>query len=189
MVSDDVGQGQCPERKLGELVTAMGSGSAHAMHDLDTLVETYPSDARLRFLRGSMLAGKQNYLAARSEMRRALDLAPNYTIARFQLGLLTLTCGEPYAALEVWGPLHSLPQDSFLLLFVRGLSHLIKDEFADAIALLEEGISRNRENIPMNRDMQMVIDEARDKMRGASSRGASSVDMLLQQAALKARKH
>jgi len=188
-MSDNVMRDRCPEEKLGELVTAMGSGSAGAMRDLDSLLATYPLDARLRFLKGSMLAGAQNYEAARAEMRRALDLAPDYAIARFQLGLLTLTSGEPYAALEVWGPLHSLPQESFLLLFVRGLSHLIRDEFADAIALLEEGIARNRENIPMNRDMQMVIDETREKMRGASGGVASSVDMLLQQAALKASKH
>ena len=181
----------CPQDKLSSLMAVFGSDETRAMRELDTLLGAYPRDARLHFLKGSLLAGRQDYAAARTAMRHAVDLAPDYAVARFQLGFLLLTSGEPYPAQEAWGPLHALPADHYLRIFVDGLTHLIRDEFADAIRLLQEGIKRNRENLPMNRDMQLIIDEVRGKMSAQASGEApvSSVDMLLQQAALKSTKH
>src|SRR5882672_7072143 len=181
----------CPQDKLSALMAAIGSDETRGRRELDTLLRAYPSDARLHFLKGSLLAGRQDYAAARAAMRHAVDLAPDYAVARFQLGFLLLTSGEPYLAQEAWGPLHALPADHYLRLFVEGLTRLIRDEFADTIRLLQEGIKRNRENQPMNRDMQLIIDEVRGKMSAQAMGEApvSSVDMLLQQAALKATKH
>jgi hypothetical protein len=137
------------------------------------------------------LAGRGNYRAAWAAMRRAVDLAPDYVIARFQLGLLELTSGEPIAAQETWGPLHGLPRDNFVRLFVEGLCHLIRDEFAGAVRCLQDGIALNGENAPMNRDMQLVIDEIHFKQANGKTGepAVSSVDLLLQQAAFKSRKH
>jgi tetratricopeptide (TPR) repeat protein len=186
---DNPTRDHCPEDRLGTLVAALSANEPNAMHELDALMASYPSDARLHFLKGSLLAGAQDYTAARREMRRAVDLAPDYAVARFQLGLLILTSGEPHAALEAWGPLHALPPDHFLRLFVRGLTHLINDEFSDAISLLAQGVAHNNENPAMNRDMQLVIEEARLKLESAGSDRVTSVDLLLQQAALKASRH
>jgi len=133
------------------------------MRDLESMLDEYPRDARLHFLKGSLLAGEQDYAGARVSMRQAVDLAPDYHVARFQLGFLLLTSGEPHAAQEAWGPLHSLPADNYLHIFVQGLCHLIKDDFAETVRLLQDGIVRNKENPAMNRDMQMIIDEARHK--------------------------
>jgi tetratricopeptide (TPR) repeat protein len=181
----------CPQDKLSSLMTAIGSDEPRAMRALDTLLSAYPRDARLHFLRGSLLAARQDYKAARAAMRHAVDLAPDYAVARFQLGFLLLTSGEPYPAQEAWGPLHALPVDHYLRLFVEGLTRLIRDEFSDTIRLLKEGVERNRENLPMNRDMQLIIDEVRGKMSAQANGEApvSTVDMLLQQAALKSTKH
>jgi len=52
-----------------------------------------------------------------------------------------------------------LPDSNYLRLFVGGLTHLIRDEFADAVRLLEEGISFNEENLPLNRDMALIIEQ------------------------------
>ena len=124
-------------------------------------------------------------------MRHAVDLAPDYAIARFQLGFLLLTSGEPHAAQEAWGPLYALSTDNYLRLFVLGLCHLIRDEFADAIRVLQDGIALNRNNPAMNRDMKLIIDEVRAKIneQGGGETPVSSVDFLLQQAALKSTKH
>jgi tetratricopeptide (TPR) repeat protein len=181
--------GLCPADKLQALIVQGDAGDG--ARRLDDLIAAYPGDARLQFLKGSQLAGRGDYRAARAAMRRAIDIAPDYVVARFQLGLLELSSGEPIAAQETWGPLHGLPRENFVRLFVEGLCHLIRDDFADAVRYLQDGIALNRENAPMNRDMQLVIDEIRLKQKNgqAGEPAASSVDLLLQQAALKSRKH
>ena len=178
----------CPSDRLEVLMRAVQKNEPQGLADL---LSEYPDDARLHFLKGSLLAGRQDYVAARAAMQHALDLAPDFAIARFQLGLLLLTSGEIHKSLEIWGPLHILAPDNFLRLFVIGLCHLVRDEFDEAIRYLEKGISQNQENLPMNHDMQLVIEEARKKMadQGSGDSAVSSVDQLLKQAALKARLH
>jgi tetratricopeptide (TPR) repeat protein len=174
---------------LDALIASAKSDASRALRDLDGLLAAYAGDPRLLFLKGSWLAGMGDYPSARTAMRQAIDLAPDYAVARFQLGLLELTSGEPVRAQETWAPLHGLPRDHYLRLFVEGLGHLIRDEFQDAIQCLEKGILLNREILPMNRDMEMIIGETRELLKGRKSgQGAvSSVDFLLQQAALKSR--
>jgi len=181
----------CPEGKLTSLVARVSDDSTRGTRELDALLGDYPLDPRLHFLKGSLLAGRQDYASARTAMRRAVDLAPDYAIARFQLGFLLLTSGEPHAAQEAWGPLHALPADSYLRIFVTALCHLIRDEFGEAVRLLQEGIGRNRDNPALNRDMQLIVDEVNQKRsdQAGGDTSVSSVDFLLQQAALKATKH
>jgi tetratricopeptide (TPR) repeat protein len=179
----------CPEDKITSLLSLLNEDGDRGFKDLERLLADFPNDPRLHFLKGSLLAGKEDYAAARVSMRRAVDLAPEYAVARFQLGFLLLTSGEPFPAQEAWGPLHALPADHHLHLFVEGLCHLIRDEFKDAVRLLERGIDANKENQPMNRDMQLIIDEIHDRVSGSGAGAASSVDFLLQQAALRKTKH
>ena len=178
--------GYCPEAKLSSAVAAMGADERRGMRELDTLLHDYPADARLHFLKGSMLAGKQDFAAARAAMRQAVQLAPDYGVARFQLGLLLLSSGEPVEAQEAWGPLHSLPDTHPLHLFVKGLCRMIQDDFAEATRLLKEGIARNTENAPMNQDMQLVIANMAEK-GGGEGGAVSPVDFLLQQSAFRPR--
>src|SRR6266702_4317043 len=131
----------CPDGIMSALVAAIGADARRGMRDLDATLDEYPQDARLHFLKGSLLAGEQEFASARISMRRAVDLAPDYQVARFQLGFLLLTSGEPHAAQEAWGPLHSLPSENYLHLFVKGLCHLIRDEFRDAIKVLQDGMA------------------------------------------------
>jgi hypothetical protein len=55
-------------------------------------------------------------------MRRAIEIDPDYALARFQPGFLLLTCGQPQAALEIWKPLQALPDQHHLRLFSRTAS-------------------------------------------------------------------
>ena len=180
----------CPADAMSALLAAAGADPVRGLKRLDDLLEQYPDDARLHFFQGSLLAGQSDFGAARSAMRRAVDLAPDFAVARFQLGFLLLTSGEPHAAQEAWGPLHGLPPGNFIRIFVDGLCHLIRDEFREAIRCLEDGISKNTENLPMNRDMQLIVDEIRSRRLddGAAS-GQSAVDFLLQQSAFKSTRH
>ena len=179
----------CPNDRVASLIALVQKDQKRGIRELDMLLSEFPSDARLHFLKGSLLAGQEDYAAARTFMRGAVDLAPNYTVARFQLGFLLLTSGEPHAAEEAWGPLHSLPKDNYFNLFVRGLCHLIRDEFDDTIRLLREGMAQNRDNAPMNADMQLILEEVERKMSGKGGAAVSSVDLLLQQARLKSTRH
>ena len=181
----------CPDDELSKLLALAGQEAKRAAHGLDGLLHDYPQDARLFFLKGSLQAAQQDFAAARASLRHAVDLAPDYAAARFQLGLLLLTSGEPHAAREAWGPLHSLPADNYLRLFVMGLCRLIQDEFDDTVRLLEQGMAGNHENPAVNHDMQMIVDAVRGRARSGDDGAApaSSVDFLLHQAALKYKLH
>ena len=181
--------GLCPDDRIKSLLQAMERNSGVAMLDLDEALRSFPGDPRLHFLKGSMLASAEDFAGARQAMRRAVEIAPDYAVARIQLGLLLLSSGEAVPAQEALGPLLSLPDDSYLRHFAMGLYALIRDEFEDAAKQLRHGMALNRDNPPMNRDMQLIIDGMEGKTgKRDRAKPVSTVDLLLQQAALKANK-
>lgn len=176
----------CPDAELQDLIQAMQSDDRDELARADRLIAAYGEDGRLHFLRGSLLAAIGRPIEAMASLKRAVALAPDFAIARFQLGFFQLTSGEAADALGTWGPLALLPEGHYLRFFVGGLTHLIRDEFADAIARLNEGIAVNEENPALNRDMQLIIDQAagllRDQARGehaAGEDGATSATSFL----------
>ena len=181
----------CPEEALAALLVQLQQDSSSGTARLDELTRRFDGDARLHFLKGSMLAGSGDYPRARDEMRRAVDLAPDFAIARFQLGFLLLTSAEPITAQEAWGPLHGLPARHYLRHFVQGLCHLIRDEFGETIRELELGIAVNQENPPLNNDMRLILAEVRKKplTNPNGPAEASSAQLLLQQAMLRSTRH
>lgn len=154
------------EAEIADLIGLMQTDEAAALNRVGALVETYPEDARLHFIRGSMLIGAQRNIEAHGALSRAVALAPDFAIARFQLGFFELTSGEPVAAQVTWEPLARLPADHYLRIFSEGLGLLIEDRFAEATDRLQTGIRLNTENLPLNRDMQLLIDECRSLSEG-----------------------
>ena len=179
----------CPDETIVALVAMLQQDEPAGIAELRNLVARFEGDARLHFLQGSMMAGHKDYAAARAAMRRAIDIAPDFAIARFQLGFLQLTSGEAWPAQETWGPLHGLAERHYLRFFVDGLCHLIRDEFAEAISKLEQGIAANDENLPLNKDMSLVLDEMRREGMSGGQGEMSSAQMLLQQASLRSTRH
>ncbi|SFG54160.1 hypothetical protein SAMN05518801_1487 [Novosphingobium sp. CF614] len=177
------------------LVTLVDSDEVAGLVRLRDLLVVWPGDPRLHFLDGSLKASNRDYAAGATAMRRALDIAPDYQLARFQLGFLQLTSGEPFAAQESWGPLFGLSKGNYLRVFVEGLCHMIRDEFSEATVLLEQGIALNSEILPLNRDMELILAELHDRDRpggtgeAAGQEPVSATQMLLRQASLKATKH
>lgn len=151
----------CDDTTLNELIAALQAGATDDLQQADRLLSEYPDDARLHFLRGSVLIGIGRPIEALPALRKAVDLAPDMVIARFQLGFFLLTSGEAAEALSVWGPLALLPDDHYLRLFVGGLTHLIRDEFDEAAKALADGVAANQENLPLNRDMNLLVDQIR----------------------------
>ncbi len=133
-----------------------------------------------------MLAGSEHLVEAHESMKKAVELAPEFHIARFQLGFFELSSGEADAALATWGPLESLPEQHYLRHFVTGLTHLIRDEFELAVSNLRVGQASNQENPPLNNDMQLIIDKCVDilsdaKTNADSQQEISSTSLLLGQ--------
>lgn len=148
----------CDEAALSALVQSVQSAPAGQLDRLDALLADFPEDARLHFLRGSLLIGDGRLIEGHQALVHTVALAPDFAIARFQLGLFQLTSGEADNALETWARLDRLADGHYLRRFVDGLRCLIRDDFAGAVQNLRDGIGRNTENPPLNNDMQILID-------------------------------
>lgn len=178
--------GLCGDDELQRLMQSMQVNDADELQLADLLIADFPEDPRLHFLRGSILASIGRPIEALPALRQAVELAPDFDIARFQLGFFQLTSGEAANALSTWGPLALLGETHYLRCFVAGLTHLIRDEFAPAIEQLRAGIAANAENPPLNRDMQLIIDQANALLAGTGKpseeeRTASAASLLLSQ--------
>jgi tetratricopeptide (TPR) repeat protein len=147
---------------MEDLTRGVAQAPGEQVSRIETLLLAYPDDARLHFLRGSILIGEKRFIEAHQSLSRAVALAPDFAIARFQLGFFQLTSGEADAALETWGRLDRLPDAHYLRKFVDGLRCLVRDDFTGAIGALSEGIALNHENPPLSRDMTLLIEKCRE---------------------------
>jgi tetratricopeptide (TPR) repeat protein len=149
--------------------------SGHSLAYLKEAAERDDVAPEALFLLGSEYAQISMVDDARACLERAIAKAPNYAIARFQLGFLHLTGGQAQSALDAWEPLNeiddSLPQAPYLLAFHKGMQHLIRDEFEEALLCLEKGVGLNQDNPALNGNMQFIM----DKLRAALAQQSSAV--------------
>ena len=190
----------CPDDVMASIIRQLQTDDAGGLATIASLQISYPFDPRLHFLNGSVLAGLQRYDESRGAMARAIEIAPDYALARFQLGFLDLTSGRAVDAIGVWQPLFNLSEEEPLRIFAEGLTNLVGDNFAEARRLLLKGIELNTDNPMISTDMQLILDEIKDgvpQSAGAPtadpSTPSSAAHMLLQQYELKdsvnAKKH
>lgn len=184
--------GLCDDAQIAALIESIAADDSTDIEKIDRLLAAHPEDPRLHFMRGSALVGKARAIEAHQSLKRAVELAPDFAVARYQLGFFELTSGEADQALATWGPLLRLPRDHYLRRFVEGLTHLIRDEFDEAIAEFEAGMALNAENQPMNGDIGILIAEARKLAAGsgpASDESESATSFLLGQFAPGSTRH
>ena len=183
----------CNETDLQALVDNMQTGKGNDLARIDELLTSYPNDPRIHFLRGSVLAGTGKLIEAHASLSKAVEIAPDFSIARFQLGFFQLTSGESNNALKTWALLDQLPEDHYLKLFVVGLRHLIRDEFVDCIANLQGGIKLNDENLPLNDDMRLIIEQCtplvEEQAQDDEEQSMSATSLLLKQHSGNDQKH
>lgn len=153
----------CAPDVLDRLLKTVSVNENQGLLEIEAALRNHPNDAQLHFLKGSVLASAQRYDEGRDAIRHAITIAPDYALARFQLGFLELTSGLPAVAVDTWEPLDQLAVDNPLRIFANGLGRLAVDDFASALSLLEAGIAVNHEHPLINNDMQLIIDECRAK--------------------------
>jgi tetratricopeptide (TPR) repeat protein len=181
----------CPDSLLAEVIALAGNDDAAGREGVAALLGDYPSDPRLYFLYGSLLAAEGRYEEGRVAMRRSVELAPDYEIARFQLGLLELSSGDAAAADLTFEPLAADQSEAALPLFARGLRHLARDELAPAAEFLRRGIACNRDHPLVSRDMELIIAgiEEGGAVQDEGGEPVSASHLLLQEYAAKSTKH
>lgn len=181
----------CPDQALAAVVQLLQNDDEAGLAEIGRLLSRHSEDARLHFLQGSVLAGLQRYAEGRLAMARAVSIAPDYDLARFQLGFLELTSGLAADAAATWEPFSALPENSGFRLLAAGLNCLARDDFAECDRLVRMGMTANSEHPLINGDMQLILDEIagqvappqQDRDDGAGP--ASATHQLLQQFALK----
>lgn len=166
----------CDEKTMQTLVERMQAGEGDDISAIDAVLTKYPNDPRLHFLKGSIHVGEGNLIEGHTALSRAVEIAPDFAIARFQLGFFQLTSGESNNALKTWARLDQLPEGHYLKTFVVGLRHLIRDEIAECITVLQEGIANNEENLPLNNDMALIITEITPLLEGEKPKEGDSDD-------------
>ncbi len=164
----------CPDGRLNAVVAQLRTDDEGGLAGIATLLQTWPLDPRLHFLKGSVLAGLQRYEEGRGAMARAIEIAPDFALARFQLGFLDLTSGRAVEAMGVWQKLGDLPEDDALRIFAEGLANLAIDNFAEAVRLLRRGMGLNTQNPLLNADMQLILDEIEPKLAAQQLAGAAT---------------
>ena len=127
---------------------------------IKSAIKQSPDDARMWYMLGTLYGDIGIYDKAVLNMEKALQIDPNYAIARFHLGLLQLMSGRRETAEATWQALHTLGQTHYLTLFKTGLLKIVDNDIEQGIALIREGINRNHLVESLNKDMESVIEHA-----------------------------
>ncbi len=110
------------------------------------------------YLRATNFADVGRYELAEACYTACLTRAPDFAIARFQLGLMQVTGGRPTLGQATWEMLLMLPDDDCLKLFAQGFTLLLAEQWGPAREAITRGIECNAANAPLNDDMRGVLE-------------------------------
>lgn len=120
-----------------------------------------PGSAVPHFLSASELAAMGEIERAEVAFSNAVVLAPEMSIARYQLGLLQFSSGRAALALVTWQPLlnpaSAQPADQALEFFVRGYAALAQDFFELALSHFEAGLALDNSNPALLGDVRTIM--------------------------------
>jgi tetratricopeptide (TPR) repeat protein len=183
----------CPDQELTAVLAALQDDTPKAVDRLELALQSFPEDHRLLFLKGSLMIEAGRHIEAHQILTQAVRIAPDYAVARFQLGFFQLTSGEVDQALDTWGRLDRLPNGHCLRCFVDGLRCLIRDDYQGAVDHLRIGVAQNVEFPPLNGDMTLIINRCLDILRSIETGGepgsGSETEFLLRQVGMRPTKH
>lgn len=162
------------------LQASQADDSARALQLLEQAAQRAPGWGLPHFLIGSEYAAMGEMDAAEAAMANAVLLAPDLSIARYQLGLLQFSSGRASVALLTWEPLLALPDSDPLPHFVRGFAALAQDDFGLAASHYRKGLARNHDNPALASDIEKVLQGIADiEQRAKPPADAAAAHVLL----------
>ncbi|HUR88504.1 MAG TPA: hypothetical protein VMZ74_05390 [Ramlibacter sp.] len=117
----------------------------------------FTQEAAEHFVYGAECAASGRIDEAELAFAKAVVLAPDWHIARYQLGLLQFSSGRAAVALVTWAPLFDLALSNCLAHFVRGFASLAQDDFAQATAHFRTGLALPIDNAALAGDVEKVL--------------------------------
>jgi len=146
------------ERLLADGVAASSADDREAALALFARAgEADPASPLPHFLIASEQASAGDFAAAELAFASALLLAPDFALARYQLGLLQFSSQRAPVALLTWQPLFALPEHEALLHFVRGFAALAQDAFGESLAHFRRGLDCTPANPALCSDILQVV--------------------------------
>jgi tetratricopeptide (TPR) repeat protein len=139
------------------MAASQANDGAQAVECFQNASAAEPAAGLPQFLLGAELAAMGNMDQAEAAFANATRLAPDFPMARYQLGLLQFSSGRAAIALLTWQPLLHLPDSDPLPHFVNGFAALAQDRFNEALRHYEQGLSLNTTNDALSGDIEKVI--------------------------------
>lgn len=130
---------------------------AESIEMLKVLLERDPRHVHGQYLLAAQHAQMGLMDRAESGFRAVVAQAPDFPMARFQLGQLLLTKGANGEAKELFAPLVALPAGEALGAFARALSAAADDDAGETIRYLQEGLACPQPVPVLAVDMQRLL--------------------------------
>jgi Flp pilus assembly protein TadD len=146
-----------PETLQRALEASTRDDTDNALRLLHQAAAETPSSALPQFLLGAELAQLGRIGEAEAAYANAVLLAPQFNIARYELGTLQFTSGRAALALVTWQPLLNAPDTDSLKLFVRGYAELAQDAFDAALDWFNRGMAANTANEALNANIRLLV--------------------------------
>jgi tetratricopeptide (TPR) repeat protein len=168
--------------RLDEGVAASQAGEARRATELfEEASALVPAWHLPPFLLGSEYAALSDFERAEGYFAQAVLLAPDFHIARYQLGLLQFSGGRTSIAMLTWAPLVSLAdQDAPFPHLVRGFEALAQGQLDSALAHFETGLPLAQDNQALAADVRRVLAALGQQLQtstGAETAAATDEDV------------
>jgi tetratricopeptide (TPR) repeat protein len=127
-----------------------------------------PDNANITLMLAAEYAEIGMYDRAIEMFDMAVELDGELKVAQLQVGLLLITLNRLEEAKLRLVDLEALGEDDCFGAFALGLHELVDDNPINAKKLLEKGCVINQENLPLNDDIQRIINNLNEQL-GSSS--------------------
>jgi tetratricopeptide (TPR) repeat protein len=128
-----------------------------AIQYLKKLISLEEDNVQGLFLLGSEYAEIKMYDEALEFMDKALAIAPDAHIVRFQQAMLLLTLGKQEQAIELVKPMLELEDTNALKHFTLGLISLHNNELEEGKNHIEFGLTLDDDNEALMKNMQAIL--------------------------------
>lgn len=163
---------------LEHALDRMNAGrDGEAVDLLVALLESEPTHVHAQYLLAAQLAQMGLFEQAEVGLRAVVAQAPDYDMARFQLGQMLLLKGALPEAQDTFGPL--LPRTDAVGAFARGLCAAGAEDVPTAMREFESGLALPQENQALAHDMSVFLEKLRASVADEQAAFSPAVSSML----------